>query len=210
MLKCSKILREFPWIWIAAAKLTLGASIIIVIIWFLCWLLVPHEKIAKVVGINWSYRSDLRQKTLAHDSGWGSPFGSFNVSCRRRYYGDEDCNPHRCYDSFGTGTYRTCYNRCSVYKDWCEYDYYVWPIIKTVETYGSAHDEHWPELTAGPDQRIDKTERYRVTFIAEDEWTYRTDVLNDFLRFNLDTFWRIKVNKLKMVTPLQLLQPEGN
>lgn len=212
------------------------------------WLFIPHETTAKVASINWTYQSDLRQKTLMHDSGWGTPFGAFNTSCRRKHYGTEDCNPHRCnpysvsYDCNCTTydcncarncsngnrecrrtcstcrrcsrcsrtEYRTCYDRCDVYRDWCEYDYYSWPVVKTLATSGADHNEHWPDLVAsGPEQRLDRTEKYRVVFTGKKEWTYAPNNIGEFRRFQANEMWKIKVNNLKIVTPLRVLRPEA-
>lgn len=186
---------------------------VLALIGLLCWLFIPHETVAKVTFITWNYRADLRQRTLKHDSGWGSPFGAFNVSCQRRYYGEEDCNPHPCgtgfHLDFNTDSRDTCYAHCSVYKDWCEYDYYDWPIIRTERTSGVAHDEHWPELAAGPEQRVDRTEEYKVDFVGDTDWSYSPNNLGDFRRFLPKEMWKIKVNNAKMVTPLQVLRPEA-
>lgn len=189
------------------------------------WLFIPHETTAKVASINWTYQSDLRQKTLMHDSGWGTRSGAFNVYCRRKYYGEEDCNYYQCNphtiwrscncnkdgcDRCSRIEYDRCHHHCDVYRDWCEYDYYNWPIIQTLETTGSRHNEYWPNLQPnGPDQRLDRKERYQVLFVGKTEWTYAPRNLPEFQQFETDTLWKIKVNNLKMVTPLQLLHPEA-
>ncbi len=213
------------------------------------FLVAPWEENVKVSSLSWNYKSDLHQKTLMHGEDWGSPIGSFNVSCSSKYYGDENCNAHDCrphtvsYDcncssyecncresckdngnGFSTCTdvcstcqkcstcskteYDTCYDSCPVYKDWCKYDYYEWPIIKTMNTAGSKHDEHWPELEAfGPDQRINRTEKYEVEFLNEKKTTrsYHPSNLTDFARFQDGASWRIKVNRLHIVAPLNPL-----
>ena len=104
--------------------------------------------------------------------------------------------------------YDTCYDSCPVYKDYCTYDYYEWPIIQTLKTSGFEHNEHWPELAAnGVDQRLDQTEFYEVTFIeaktGKENWTYRPKTLVEFKTFEAKQFWRLKVNRLRIVTPLQ-------
>lgn len=235
--------KDFPW-WIVGVLAGGGALVAL-----LTFLLVPKEVDAKVNSIRWMYTSDLRQKTLMHGEGWGSPSGSFNVSCSRKYYGDEDCNPHDCnphsvsyecncqtYDcncrttcsdngnGFSTCSescstcsqcstcsrteYDTCYDRCPVYKDYCTYDYYEWPVVASQKTGSFEHDEKWPDLQAsGPDQRLDRTEYYEVVFIeaktGKENWTYKPKTLPEFKTFDSKQLWRIKVNRLGSVTPLQ-------
>jgi len=206
--------------------LKIGASVLGVsaLIALPIWLLYPHETTAKVSHISWTYQSNLRQKTLMHDSGWGTRSGAFNVSCHSKYYGEEDCNYYQCNprmiwyscncnkdgcDRCFRTEYDRCHHHCDVYRDWCEYDYYDWPVVKSLTTNGSAHDEHWPDLQAGVDQRLDRTERYEVAFTGEKAWRYAPRDLSEFLQFETNTLWRIKVNNLKIVTPIQLLRPEA-
>jgi hypothetical protein len=60
------------------------------------FLFVPHKATAQVVETSWVYKATLEERHTYHGSGWGSPFGSFNVSCQSKYYGDESCHPHNC------------------------------------------------------------------------------------------------------------------
>jgi hypothetical protein len=94
-----------------------------------------------------------------------------------------------------------------VYKDWCSYDYYEWPIIATKSTTGSTHDEHWADLKAdGPLQRLEQSEAYEVRFAGEkDAWKYRPRNLTEFRYFNLGVTWRILVNRVGVVQPVQAL-----
>lgn len=220
---------------------------------FLMYLLAPWEVTTKVTSINWQYTSKLRQKTLMHAEDWGAPAGSFNVSCSKKYYGDEDCHPHQCnphsvsYECNCTSSecncrttcsdkgngfsscsescstcrscstcsrteYDTCYDSCPVYKDWCAYDYYEWPVIKTLNTAGVTHDERWPELEAvGADQRIDRIEVYEVAFVdvkdVKETWSYKPTGLVEFQKFDTNQTWRLKVNRLRIVAPLQRITP---
>jgi hypothetical protein len=213
------------------------------------WILTPWEVTTKVSGISWQYTSKLRQKTLMHGEDWGAPSGSFNVSCERKYYGDEDCHPHDCRphsvsyecncssspcncstkcsdngNGFSTCSescstcrscstcsrteYDTCYDSCPVYKDWCSYDYYEWPVIQTLNTAGATHDERWPVLEAvGADQRLDRVEVYDVSFVdvkdPKETWSYKPTGLTEFQKFDTNQTWRLKVNRLRIVAPLQ-------
>lgn len=233
---------KVPW-WVVGAVLGGGGLIALLV-----WLLTSWEVEARVSGIEWTYTSNLRQRTTMHGEDWGSPSGAFNVSCQRKLYGTEDCHPHNCnahsvsYECNCTSyecncrtsctdnkngfsscsetcsscqrcstcsrtEYDTCYDQCDVYKDWCSYDYYEWPIIATKETYGVTHDEHWADLKAdGPLQRLDQHETYEVKFAGkEDAWKYRPGNLTEFQRFSTGATWKIQVNRLGMVHPVQVL-----
>ena len=237
---------SFPWgqvgIWGGGALGVLG------LVWLGFFLFASHPEDTKVSGIAWTYRQDLHQRTTLHDEGWGSPIGAFNVSCKSKHYGTEDCHPHNCnahsvsyecnctsYDCNCRTTctdnkngfsscsescsscqrcstcsrteYDTCYDQCDVYKDWCFYDYYEWPIIATKSTAGSTHDEHWADLKAdGPLQRLDQSEAYEVQFKGkEDAWKYRPRNLTEFRYFNTGVTWKILVNRVGTVQPVQAL-----
>lgn len=83
--------RKIPWLlWLAG---TLGAAALLSL---LIWLLVPHQKHAKVQSTHWTHTVKIRQRTTVHDNGWGSPAGAFNVSCDRRKKGTENCHAHDC------------------------------------------------------------------------------------------------------------------
>lgn len=52
---------------------------------------------AQVAATNWTIYETLNIKTQKHQAGaWGTDTTAFNVSCERRYYGDESCNPYDC------------------------------------------------------------------------------------------------------------------
>lgn len=235
--------KEFPW-FLAGA----GAGLVVGL---LAFLLVPREFEARISNIQWTYSSDLRQKTKEHKGEWVRPSeaSAFNVSCASRYYGDEDCHPHQCnprtenYDcncssyscncretcssnrnGFSTCStscstcskcstcsrtvYSTCYDRCSVYKDWCDYDYYAWPVVTHLSKSGATHAVSWPVLEAkGPDQRLDRAELYEVVFAKDgDTWAYNPRSLDEFNKFNESSIWRIKVRRVGTIEPLELIR----
>lgn len=104
--------------------------------------------------------------------------------------------------------YDTCYDQCPVYKPWCSYDYYEWPVIQTLTTSGVTHDEHWPVLEAkGEEQKLDRTENYAVTFIdvknSKESWEVAPRSLGEFQQFEPAQVWRLKVNRLRQATPLR-------
>lgn len=229
--------------------ISMGAFALVMILVFF---IVPREVTAKVDRLHWSRTALLRQRTLMHGEGWGTPFGSFNSSCASKYYGDERCRPYQCRphsvsyecnctsrscdcrtscsdngNGFSTckercstcrtcstctrTEYDTCYETCPVYRDWCSYDYYEWPQIAAQETSGTEHDEHWPELQAtSVEQRLERYERFEVAFVeaseAKESWTLKPDTLEDFRKFEPKQLWRIRVNRLGLVTPMRKLE----
>ncbi len=231
-----------PW------PLILGLGGAMLVLGLITLLLIPREVNASISGISWVYTADLRQKTQKHGTDWGSPSESsaFNVSCNKKYYGDEDCHPHdcrphsesyecnctseecNCHEScssngngFSTCTtrcstcrscstcsrtvYDTCYDQCPVYKNWCEYDYYAWPVISTNQTAGTTHEVKWPDLAAnGPDQRLDRTEKYKVAFTdGKDNWTHTPWSYAEFQKFSTGETWKLKVRRIGSVEPLE-------
>lgn len=133
------------------------------------------------------------------------------TTCRNNKNGFSTCSEHcgtcRSCDTCTRTAYRTCYERCPVYDDWCTYDYYDWPITRTLTTTGNAHDEHWPDLEAsGPDQRVDKRSGFTVEFAdakhVSDPWSYSPSDMLEFKLFDSNARWHIEVNRLGHVTPL--------
>lgn len=225
-----------------------GISFVGGIVWLCIYLFASHPENAKVSEIHWTYRQELHERVTKHGEGWGSPFGSFNVSCTSRFYGTEKCHPHNCHphsveeecncsysecnchkscssnkNGFSTCSeecdhckhcstcshteYDTCYDQCNVYKDWCAYDYYEWPVIAERVTMGSAHNEYWGDLHAdGQLQRLDQSQEYTVSFSGQpDVWTYSPRSLSEFRYFNTGTTWKILVNRVGTVQPIQAL-----
>lgn len=128
-----------------------------------------------------------------------SPNGNGFSTCH------EVCSTCRRCSTCTRTVYDTCYEQCDVYRSWCSYDYYEWPIIRTLATEGSEHNERWPELEAvGAEQRLERIARYEVKFQrSKKEWTLKPSALSDFQRFRVGTGWRIKVNRVGSVTPLR-------
>lgn len=138
-----------------------------------------------------SYDCNCRETCRSNNNG----FSTCSTSC-------SSCS--RCSTCYKT-EYDTCYDRCSVYKNWCEYDYYAWPTIASLQTTGTTHETKWPALEAnGPNQRLDKTERYSVQFVnGEDSWTFNPVGLVQFERFTTGKTWKLKVRHIGSVEPLE-------
>lgn len=124
---------------------------------------------------------------------------------------EEECSPrsHTECDTCSRTEYDTCYDQCPTYDDWCTYQYYDWPTIRTEHTGGT--DENpvaWPALSTDPNasspQRLARSEAYRVTFRNEnDTWHYSPSDEHDFGRFHGHAAWTIEVNHVGSVTPLR-------
>lgn len=238
------------YIAVAAAVLALGC-----LIWGVVWLATPREYDVPVADLSWKYTEKMRVRELRHSAEWGRPGPKgyyqdtpFNVSCQRKYYGQEDCDPYDCepyqaeeacgnYEcncrtqckDKGNGfsdcrqecerctryctktKYRTCYRSCPVYKQWCDFDYFEWPVRTTQETTGTTHQVSWPGLKPTSDfSRIERSEHYEVRFRCKDEMqTYRPQDLADFRRFSPGDYWRIRIGKvLGGVEPVRRSQVE--
>lgn len=60
------------------------------------FLLRTHRIGVKVASTSWSVTRVLEQRVTKHDTGWGSPTESFNVSCETRLKDYVACHPHDC------------------------------------------------------------------------------------------------------------------
>jgi uncharacterized OB-fold protein len=76
--------------------IALIATGLIASISFGVWLLTPYEENFRVVQTNWTHSSYVDLRLTRSGSGWGSPFGAFDVSCVTRQHGTHDCNAYRC------------------------------------------------------------------------------------------------------------------
>jgi hypothetical protein len=149
----------------------------------------------------------------AHSVSYECNCSSYECNCRQSCSSNgngfstcsETCSTCQRCSTCNRTEYDTCYDRCAVYKQWCAYDYYKWPIVQTQQTAGTAHDEHWPGLIALPiEQKLERFESYEVTFVKpkEDPWKYRAKSLADFQKFEQNALWLIEVNRIRSVTPL--------
>jgi len=124
----------------------------------------------------------------------------------------ESCST--CYDTCYETEYDTCYDQCDVYEEWCEYDYYTWPIIKTETASGvNNHDMKWPALEkTGENQKIDSISRFEVKFqdIKDDteRWDLHPKDANEFTLYTAGDHWKIKVNRAGMIWPLSKIRAE--
>lgn len=94
--------------------------------------------------------------------------------------------------------YSTCYHQCPIYRDWCSYDYYDWPIKATQKTQGSDQSCRWPEMSADDNQRLQKTEKYDVQFKdEEDVFEYVPESLAAYKQFTVGEAWTLQIGKVR-------------
>ena len=191
-------------------KITVAVvSVAIVTISVLFWWLgkTRHEPFM-VVDARWRTETRLHQKTLMHDSGWGRPWdsGAFNVDCHRKLRDYEDCNCVMMPDTM----IEDC-DRCPVYDDWCEWDYYGWPVIKRAQRSGLPDETPTYEpLEAGKDQRLSFHETYEVLWVNEEKKNreYHAASVAELRLYRDRDWWDVEVNKLGMFRPVAVLTAE--
>lgn len=113
--------------------------------------------------------------------------------------GDEhDCDCHRVCSSNGNGSarcstecrtcgsprrcrtcsrtkYRTCYEQCPVYAEWCSYRYHQWDEIMRRRLTGDGHTASWPDIQpVGAEQRMSAEEEYTAHFVGTGDDRERT------------------------------------
>lgn len=150
---------------------------------------------------------DCRPHQVSYSCNCTSYECNCRTSCTSNRNGFSTCSEScstcsRCSTCYRT-EYDTCYDRCPVYRDWCSFDWYDWPIIATKTTRGTTQTVYWPELEARPgDQKLDRVESYAVTFRkGEKSWSYAPSSLGEYRYFNPGATWRVKVNRAGSIWP---------
>lgn len=120
---------------------------------------------------------------------------------------EEVCTPEYVEQCDSCTEYDTCYEQCPTYDDWCSYQYYEWPIIRTESTHGTdLATLAWPALDVDPNpsnpQRLDRQETYTVVFRNDHgTWEIQTTLV-DFRRYHTDDTWVIEVNHAGNARPI--------
>jgi hypothetical protein len=88
----------------------------------------------------------------------------------------------------------TCYEQCPVYRQWCEYDRYVWLEKQREDTQGNDLSPRWFGLEShGPEERLKRKEEYRVILKAgQDSWTEQPRSLSAFQNFEIGRRFRVR------------------
>ncbi len=143
----------------------------------------------------------------AHQVSYSCNCTSYSCNCRQSCTDNrnvfstctEVCSTCQRCDTCYRTEYDTCYDQCPVYRDWCSYNYYDWPIKTTQHTSGADHVVRWPDLVPiGDQQRLQKIEKYKVDFrTAAEAFEYAPESLTDFRRFTRGDPWRLKIGKVR-------------
>lgn len=192
-------------------KINIGIAVggVALVTWLVWFFGVPKEKPFQVVDARWVTKTHLRQKTLMHDAEWGEPWPSrhaFNVHCERRRHGYRDCN---C--TFDDDGLEDC-DRCPRYDDWCEYDYYDWPIVLTKSRTGLPDNEptYEPIEFKPPDQRLDSEVEFKVLWVDEEkknrDYLARNNI--ELRQYHPRDWWSVKVNRVGIFQPIEPLKGE--
>jgi hypothetical protein len=146
---------------------------------------------------------DCNPHTVSYSCNCTSYQCNCSTSCTNQKNGYSSCTKScstcsKCSTCYKT-EYSTCYEQCPVYRDWCQYSYYEWPITKTQSTSGDDQKVYWPSLSAdGSLQRLQRTETYEVGFSCpDDKYKYEPEDLLNFRRFNIGDLWRLQVGKIR-------------
>lgn len=202
-------IRGNPFVFSAGSAITAG---VVGLIWFIVWVAYPREVVVEVEDISWMYITNLRQKEIRHDGGWGHQGTRgyykepvFDEKCETRYYGEETyiCGSYT--TTYPCGNNQTCtminfvYCDRPVYKTWCDYAYFEWPVIDTKQNIGFHHETEWGEFAlSGPNQRIQKISSYEVNFKnSDDKYQYKPETLEDFKRFDKGDKWKLQVGRIR-------------
>jgi hypothetical protein len=169
----------------------------------------PHQCNAHSVSYSCncsSYRCNCHTSCTSKRNGFSSCHESCSScsrcsTCYRTEYST-------CTDTCYRTEYDTCYDQCPVYKQYCHYDRYTWPIINRQMTSGSDWQPHWGTLVAGDLQRLDKFETYGVYFQDEkgQRFSYVPRSLAEYRYFNTGHFWKVRTNRAGAVEPVEELK----
>ncbi len=135
---------------------------------------------------------------------------SCSTSCRDNGNGFSTCSQscstcQSCQTCYRT-EYDTCYHRCPVYKTWCQYQYYDWPVIQQAKTSGTGPEVQWGEVAAPIGlQRIATHEEYRVDFADADDGeplcAIEPQTLTDYHKYQEGAAWVVSVSHAGRCAP---------
>jgi hypothetical protein len=94
-----------------------------------------------------------------------------------------------------------------IYDNKCEYTINEWTVVDKAVAQGNDLDPQWPNVSLRSDQREGpQAEEYVVTFRADDSnetYTYHVDSADEFSRFDVGSYWMLKVNTFGDVTDVE-------
>ena len=156
----------------------------------------------------------MEQRPVTHED-WEDqiPTGAVVDSCSKEYRrtqsepapgAEEVCGtPYTVDQGDGTGkVVQDCEYR--IYDNRCEYTVNEWTVVDEAVAQGNDLNPQWPNVSLWSDQREGgRAEEYVVTFRADDKadtYTYDVDSASEFSRFDVGSYWTLKVNTFGDVT----------
>ena len=189
--------------------IVIGASAALIsIALFVRWACHSEFRQTRVSELRWTHRTNFRARHIYRDGDWGSPPG------RGGYY-HEPTWDHSCYSKYSHSSCTTI-NKATVctpvYRTWCDYSYYDWPIEKFREHQGSGHDVSW--LSYGPELDVDHRESheawYEVDFTnGRKTWTWPTRSKEQYDKFKTGDYWQLEFPNWGDMHPVKPLPLEG-
>lgn len=196
--------RARPAMFATSSAIALGVGSLL---WFTVWMATPRNVDTTVHDISWMHITHLRQREIRHNAEWywQSKKGFykepvFNQVCTRRYHYTNTyvCGSYTmsCGKDCTTTVYIYCHD--DIYDDWCNYDYFEWPVVDTKQLFGNTHEVSWGTFQPGPLQRVQNIANYEVNFsTSDDEFQYKPDGLVDYRRFTPGDHWTLTVGRIR-------------
>jgi len=168
-----------------------------------------------VQSVMWERSIEIMEDRPVTHEDWEDqvPAGALIGSCSKEYRrtqsepapgAEEVCGtPYTIDQGDGTGkVVQDCEYR--IYDNRCEYTVNEWTAVDKVVAQGHDLIPQWPNVSLWSDQREgERAENYVVTFRADDKaetYTYDVDSADEFLRFEVGSYWTLKVNAFGGVT----------
>jgi hypothetical protein len=196
-----------------------GVVAVISIFVFFRWACHSDFKQAQVKEVKWQHFTDLRGRTKKSDGDWNY-YGQvpdtrgyynepiFNKRCRDREHGTWCCG--------GRDNNGACLMECPDYDEWCDYNYWDWPVIDTMYVEGLGEEqEMYPTFGSQLDDNHRESRRplYSVTFAQQGkDWVYQTKSGQRYREFVVGDIWMIEIPRFGSRTPSKkssLEQSEG-
>lgn len=170
---------------------------------------------AIVQSVMWERSIEIMEERPTTYEDWEDqiPTGALIGSCSKEYRrtqsepapgAEEVCGtPYTVDQGDGTGkVVQDCEYR--IYDNKCEYTANEWTVVDKAVAQGHDLNPQWPNVSLWSDQREGgRAEEYVVTFRADDReetYTYYVDSADEFSRFDMGSYWTLKVTALGDVT----------
>ena len=153
----------------AYGPMTIAACAMVHVTVALIYLFAPHTTTQVAVSHRWSRSITVQENREKQADGWRQEFASIDgvsLTCESRRSGYHRCNPHLVvlYDLHGGFRTLREYDWCATYSDWCRGVWREWENVGTHEIHGQEFMDAWPNVNAGPLQRLQRSSVYRVYF----------------------------------------------